>query len=40
MCFIYIMIQLLNDVMKLAVKWIELEKDHPKWGNPDLERWI
>ena len=24
--------------MKFAGKWMELERNHPEWGNPDSER--
>ena len=24
--------------MKFAGKWMELDKNHPKWGNPDSEK--
>jgi hypothetical protein len=27
-----------SDIMKFADKWVELEKYHPEWGNPDTER--
>lgn len=27
-----------NDIMKFEGKWMELEKNHPKWGNPDPEK--
>ena len=27
-----------NDILKFACKWMELEKKHPEWGNPDPER--
>ena len=29
-----------NGIIKFAGKWIELEKNHPKCTNPDLERQI
>ena len=27
-----------NAIRKFESKWMEVEKNHPEYGNPDLER--
>jgi hypothetical protein len=29
-----------SDIIKLAGKWMQLEKSYPEWGYPGPEKWI